>query len=263
MSTFVISDIHGNLRAFKALLEKINFKYDGTDNLYLLGDYTDWGEESIETLLFVIDLVEKYPFVKALIGNHDLMFLDQIKAYKESVTNIDDNWLFINGGEKTFVDFLNLDDDTKRKIEDFYDNLPYRLETTVNNKRYLMAHACPIEEFKYDDSLSKEENENIFLENRFNAVWTRITRKVPSVIRWFDDKKVYENFICGHTITSPQNSKDHNDIIIKEDNYINIDCGAKLLSHTENPSSKYARLAALRLDDFCEFYQEYEKVDKD
>ena len=60
-------------------LEKINFKYDGTDKLYLLGDYVDWGPKSLETLLFVKELSEKYDFIFPLIGNHDLMFLEQIQ----------------------------------------------------------------------------------------------------------------------------------------------------------------------------------------
>jgi len=43
MSTYVISDIHGELDAFKEMLEKINFKYDGTDELHIIGDMVDWG----------------------------------------------------------------------------------------------------------------------------------------------------------------------------------------------------------------------------
>ena len=63
MATYIISDIHGNLDVFKELLKTIDFKYDGTDQLYLLGDYVDWGPKSLETLFFVMELTQKYPFV--------------------------------------------------------------------------------------------------------------------------------------------------------------------------------------------------------
>ena len=43
MSTYVISDIHGQLYAFKKMLNKIDFKFDGTDELHILGDMVDWG----------------------------------------------------------------------------------------------------------------------------------------------------------------------------------------------------------------------------
>ena len=45
LSTYVMSDIHGNYRAYKAMLEKINFNRE--DMLYILGDIqcrSDCGE---------------------------------------------------------------------------------------------------------------------------------------------------------------------------------------------------------------------------
>ena len=43
MATYAISDIHGAYDEFQRLLDKIRFQYDGSDSLYLLGDYGDWG----------------------------------------------------------------------------------------------------------------------------------------------------------------------------------------------------------------------------
>ena len=44
LSTYVMSDIHGNYRAYKAMLEKINFNRE--DMLYILGDILDRGPKS-------------------------------------------------------------------------------------------------------------------------------------------------------------------------------------------------------------------------
>ena len=75
MATYAISDIHGAYDEFQRLLDKIRFQYDGSDSLYLLGDYGDWGEKSMETILAVKQMDEEYDFVHCLMGNHELMFL--------------------------------------------------------------------------------------------------------------------------------------------------------------------------------------------
>ena len=48
MSTYVISDIHGNYEKYKRLLEMIDFK--DQDTLYVLGDVIDRGPEGIKVL---------------------------------------------------------------------------------------------------------------------------------------------------------------------------------------------------------------------
>ena len=44
MAKYAISDIHGCLKSFQALLEKIDLKKE--DELFLLGDYIDRGPDS-------------------------------------------------------------------------------------------------------------------------------------------------------------------------------------------------------------------------
>ena len=249
MATYVISDIHGNLDVFKRMLIEINFKYDGSDTLYLLGDYVDWGPKSLETLLFVKELSEKYDFVIPLIGNHDLMFLEQIQnPYHQDIS-----WLYANGGFDTYESFKNLKRLKQLEVEEFLDSLSYVIDINVGDKRYLAAHACPVKEFVWDENKTYGENMLKKMKDRDDAVWTRATRDYSNVIRCFDPEGIYENFICGHTITKYMKDN-HFSIIIKENDYIDIDCGGKLLGHTDRPDQPYARLACLRLDDFKEYY---------
>lgn len=249
MATYLVSDLHGNLDAFKELLEKMDFKYDGSDELYLLGDYVDWGPEPLNTLLFVMELQEKYPFVHCLIGNHDLMFLDQIDMYHLNKLNRDTNWLVYNGGQRTWDQWLAKDEDEREKIRNYIDDLPYRIDIECEGKKYILAHACPQE---FYDSI---EDSYAFEHARYDACWERITRKVPSVIRWFDDEGIYENFICGHTITNNATQEiPYFHIKIEENSYIDIDCGAKVLGNTFFEGWKYGRLGGLRLNDMKEYY---------
>ena len=251
MATYVISDIHGNLTTFKNLLKTINFSFEN-DELFLLGDYVDWGKESLNTLLYIMDLDEKYENIHILIGNHDLMFLEQIKSYNKNKFYLDNNWLYRNKGLETWKEYLNQDETQRKKIELYLDNLPYRAEIKVNGNNFIMAHACPCEEFVYDENLSKERNLRRFLELREDAVWTRIIQYIKYVAKWFnDDKYDFDYFICGHTISNKL--KDNHIGINHIGDVFDIDFGAKVLGYEDG---EIARLAALRLDDFEEFYEE-------
>ncbi len=80
MSTYVISDIHGALPQFQKLLKKIKFAPEKGDELYLLGDYIDWGAYPLETLLFVMHLDRSSDHVHCLRGNHEEMFRQSHRA---------------------------------------------------------------------------------------------------------------------------------------------------------------------------------------
>ena len=66
--TIVVSDIHGNLPYFKALLEKIHFS--DRDLLILNGDFLEKGPDSLGTLRFIMEL-SKHGNVYPILGNCD------------------------------------------------------------------------------------------------------------------------------------------------------------------------------------------------
>lgn len=68
-----VSDIHGNLSWFKALLKKANF--GPGDILILLGDYVEKGPESLATLRYVMELAGRGN-VYCVAGNCDVLALD-------------------------------------------------------------------------------------------------------------------------------------------------------------------------------------------
>ena len=53
-----ISDIHGNLPYLEGLLDKLRFGED--DILFILGDFTEKGPRSLDTLRYIMALSEKY-----------------------------------------------------------------------------------------------------------------------------------------------------------------------------------------------------------
>ncbi len=74
MRKIVISDIHGCLQTFKALLYKIMLTKN--DELYLLGDYIDRGPDSKGVIDLIWKLQNEGHFVHCLRGNHEQMLLD-------------------------------------------------------------------------------------------------------------------------------------------------------------------------------------------
>ena len=243
MATYVISDIHGQLEPFLKLLEETSMDLE-KDHLYLLGDYVDWGKDSVPTLLYVKQLDETYENVHVLMGNHDLMFLDTIRSFKEDGT-LDANWLQNNCGLDTFKQYLKSSRAVRDEIESYLDSLPYRFDIDVNGKKYLLAHACPTDYFVYDYTLSKSENDRILHDLRCEAVWTRIISKTDDVIQSYSSE--FDQFVCGHTINE-------NFRINYRKGFIDIDCGAKVIGNSLFMQEPEGKLACLRLDDMKEYY---------
>lgn len=116
MNIFAMSDIHGNVDAFKRNLDLIDLNNED-NKLILLGDYLSrYNYEDVRVIKMIIDLQNKYKDrVIALMGNHELYLLDD---YKYNNLNINDE----------IIDWIN--------------NLPYYYET----KDQIYVHAGVDEE---------------------------------------------------------------------------------------------------------------------
>ena len=66
MRKFAISDIHGCLKSFEALLDKIQLST--SDELYILGDYIDRGPDSKGVIDYIWKLEQEGYAVKCLRG---------------------------------------------------------------------------------------------------------------------------------------------------------------------------------------------------
>jgi serine/threonine protein phosphatase 1 len=80
-----ISDIHGCLRSFDSLLDRIQLA--PSDTLYLLGDFVDRGPRSAGVLSRIIGLQQDGYTIHALRGNHDQYMLDALLIGDRSSRN--------------------------------------------------------------------------------------------------------------------------------------------------------------------------------
>lgn len=245
MATYVISDIHGQLEAFRRMLTEIKFDI-AKDELYLLGDYVDWGPNSIELIQQLIEMT-KHENVVCLIGNHEVMMYNIIKNISMETTMSDiahsnlsgklELW-FMNSGFDTLESYLSLKKTDRDAIRSWVGKLRYFIpDLKVNGNNFYLCHSKPmLKGMSYED-----------------VVWLRM--KADRISNQFIQRYPNTTVISGHTIVKNFKSFDSRGKckIFKPSNipYINIDCGAKCLGKRD-----YARLACLKLDDMTEYYVE-------
>ncbi len=97
--TLAISDIHGEVDLLNRLLDETGYTPEH-DQLVLLGDYVDRGQDARETLERVIGLVHEGAV--ALLGNHEDLMLTALTSGRESYWN---RWLKVNGGLATLQSY--------------------------------------------------------------------------------------------------------------------------------------------------------------
>ncbi len=226
--TYVISNIHGNYDVFRKMLDTV--KFSDRDNLYLLGDIVDYGEQNIELLN---DISTRYN-VYSIAGEHDFLALKYLSEYeklKKSDSKPDaallrsmTEWLE-DGGQAFFDEFIKSDSDTQEGVLDYLSDMTLYEEIAVNDKDYLLIHAG-IKNFSPDIDLDSLTEDDFFSEG------------LDFRKKYYDDKII----IAGHEPTTSENGGDGR--IFYGNGSIDIDCGLM----------RGGVLGCLRLEDGREFY---------
>ncbi len=206
--TYVISDIHGNFKKFKEMLELISF--GERDVMYVLGDIVDCGDEPIELLL---DLSMRYNVLPVL-GEREyraqrlLLELDRVfageSAEPEVMAEVAD-WIS-DGGKNTIEGFKALDADMREGVLDYLADMALYEEVTVNGMRYILVHAGIAD---FDPMVSLDE----YMPEDF------ISEPLDINGSYFEDATI----IAGHTPTSEFGGDGK---IVHGDGVKFIDCGA-------------------------------------
>jgi serine/threonine protein phosphatase 1 len=196
MSKFVISDIHGCLKTFEAMLDKIAFSKK--DTLFLLGDYIDRGPDSKGVLDLIFKLQDEGYDLRCLLGNHEeklIQTLTEEETYR--------NWLYY-GGEQALESFgVAHPSEIPEKYFDFIKKLPRFFEV----ENYILCHA----------------GMNFKIENPFedtNAlIWIRHWYEQINY-EWLGNRII----VHGHqpTVDSDMKTMLKN---LHENQYLDIDCG--------------------------------------
>jgi len=128
MSTYVISDIHGEYDLLVGLINKISPTED--DEFIFLGDYIDRGKDSKKVIDYLLELKEKYNCI-FLLGNHEYMMLEAIKD--PSCYGL---WKH-NGGTKTVKSYKG----NIKKMPPEHFQFFISLQHIIISDKYVFAHA--------------------------------------------------------------------------------------------------------------------------
>lgn len=231
--TYVMSDLHGAFNKYITMLEKIDFGTE--DELYVIGDVVDRGEQPMEILFDMMNRANVYP----LMGNHEVMALNGLKLLSGDIsTDIVNHlsseqlemmsaWIKI-GATSTIKGFTALGSDEQTEILEYISGfLPYK-KVSAGRNDYLLVHAG-IDGFDPDKPLDEYPIDAL--------VWGRIDYEIP----YYDD--IYT--VSGHTPTQGIQGNPRPGYIFRANNHIAIDCGA---------CRRDGRLACLCLDTLEEFY---------
>lgn len=223
---YVISDIHGMWDKYQNMLKLINFSAE--DELYILGDVIDRGEDGIK----ILQDIRKHTNMHLLMGNHELMAVQTLFAQDENEWNEKMILWAMNGGEGTYYSLLELPEEEQKELTELLISLPDYMEVEVNGHMFHLVHGFPA------NTLEKQ-------------VWTRPNLNTRNP---FKDKTL----IVGHTpvmllhdnpdkyICMLRKKGKHAEIEHAE-GFIDIDCGC-------GSGIPEERLACLRLEDMKEFY---------
>lgn len=253
MGTYVVGDIHGCFTEWLYLKSMI--EAEDTDAIFIfVGDIVDRGTEVIDMIRWAMNNITPNGKYQMVIGNHELEKIAWIEDYLKAKDIADqDNKDFtlqdMYYDRYNFLESLrsaNIDDKELIKIYRFLKKLPYTKDITVNNQRFIIVHA--------NLPYSAVNKENNTIKNKLDSsckefiVWDRTVgefNKIPNTI-----------LIHGHTPTLFMEAFEIYDYCPEEEgkiykvyNTINVDCGIAYKKYNDK-----AQLAAIRLDDFKEFY---------
>ncbi len=142
MSTYVISDLHGQYKIFTALLEKAAFSDE--DRLIMLGDAIDRGPDGIKILQHVMDA----PNMEFLLGNHEFMMLNAVS--QDGRITLDpwnlpgrdaSLWYFYNGGNATYSRYRRLRKPQRQKLLEWLSTRALTTRVEVGERTFILTHS--------------------------------------------------------------------------------------------------------------------------
>lgn len=220
---YVIADVHGDYEKYTKMLELIQFSEE--DELYVLGDVLDRGENGLKILQ---DMMLR-PNVIPILGNHEYMASVALPWLLKEVTeeNVES---FENGEGEGLIDWIRvggtatIEEFTKLSREEQLDVLDYLMEFSLyeiveaKDKEFVLVHAGLHNFSKEKDLDDYDLYELLFCKPDYDKVY-------------FTDKYL----VTGHTVRKE---------VLIQNNHIAIDCGC----------GYDGRLACVCLDTLQTFY---------
>lgn len=192
-----ISNIHGYLDEFLALLKHINYNPEN-DKLFILGDFVDYGPKSLELIDKIMELKEYGAVV--LRGCREQMYITAFTHENEEKRNEYEEKIYRTKNNN--IDFYLDNPDIKDKHIEFFKSL----HPVCYYENYIFSHA--------GIDLGNEDN------TYFYSIWNRDFYKRADETK--DSDKIY---VFGHVPVIFMDGHKKPEVFVKN-NMIGIDFGA-------------------------------------
>ena len=239
MSTYIMSDIHGDMEAFNKMLELIGFK-SGQDFLIINGDVLDRGKYGIELLMIIKDMVEKGDALM-IKGDHEYY----AQMYLEGMLSESD-WIRYFGAY-TLESIKKLDKASQNLILEYIKSLPLFVEKVFPRLgKTVITHNG----LKNGDIINnKDDGIDVAASLNKSVESDEYGLLISADIHYWPYETLFKLdrfIICGH-IPTYQLGPEYTGKILRARKYMDIDAGA---GH-RNTGGK---LACYRIEDDKEFY---------
>lgn len=255
MGTYAVGDIHGCFSEWLELKNRIE-SIDNEAKFILIGDIVDRGREQIEMLNWAMKNITRDGKYQMIMGNHEDEKIDYYgKTLESSKLRLGNDYNSLQVSElypdryQFTTAFIKEGLDIKyfETVIKWFKTLPYYKDIVVNNTRFILVHA----NLPYSVIEDKEPYK----------IKTKISNRDKDFILWDRDidgfYKIPDTYLVhGHTPTVMDEAfpfgrmkLEDSGKIVKTEHRFNIDCGLVYRAYYKN-----CNLAALRLDDFKEFY---------
>ncbi|MBR0419547.1 MAG: fructose-bisphosphatase class III [Erysipelotrichaceae bacterium] len=226
---YIMSDIHGQYKRYKAMMEKIELKSE--DKLYILGDVIDRGPQSLEILSDIMDREN----VELFLGNHEHMML----TYLNGTDTI--SWFYAqNGGRITYEKYLLLSREDQKKIVNYLSQKTTVVRyLNINDHHYTLSHtSAPTDG---NDLFTRDFDDLMDIQD---IVWN-VGYDSTNYIVYKEETDIPVTFISGHIISRRFTLSNDDVFIQKYPNgytWMDIDCGCAM-------GENFGQLSCLKIDD--------------
>ena len=280
MGTYIVGDIHGCYDEWIKLKNKIE-RQDKEAKFILIGDIVDRGPKVCKMIAWAMKNITPDGKYQMILGNHEDMKIQWRDDYKRQLNELLTEKRERYGDEFTrTVDYRDFNPDSYdfaenmcragytdqqvEKIINFFRNLPLYKELKIdmgNKKQHFIVvhggitHNCLNEDESFSKRSIKMTNDSVrnytVRANRENILWDRT----------YNGRTWLKNTIVvhGHSPTLLPECEWYGAVpgkICYTWNDINVDCG-EVYNHAR---SEDGNLAAIRLEDFQEFYAHGHKI---
>lgn len=263
MSTYVIGDIHGCYDKLQDMIYNV-IRFSDSDTLYMVGDYIDRGDQSVEVMQWLENLPDNiYP----VLGNHDADFAyyvylmkwtdaisnknttdpdsnkDAIKLYFETqncLRKIDQTSVDYFDMYETIINILSEDKVTMSDLDRWakmFKSFPLFREVVVNDRRCIIVHAG------YKEGIEDEDERSSFFLKERDRAYTEGGIKDGMVIAGHTPTLVEGQFVFNNGNVFRYYDRKNNCI------FYDIDCGCVFQKWDSR-----SKLACIRLEDEKIFY---------